>query len=138
MYELMTFNLWSDHIQNTLHVYGTLFLKRTSKKSRFQRSTTKSIFGFGKLDYSNKLSMLSPDKRDMIQKFKFKHGLNGINWFTVDKPSKHKYNTRHHDLLLGETSHSNFQHSFFLNRIVNDWNKCRKIVIKQQASFFFF
>ena len=60
---------------------------------------------------------------DMIQQFKFKHGLNAIlQTYTGVKPSTHTYNTRHHNLLLGETSHSNFRHSFFLNRIVNDWN----------------
>ena len=58
----------------------------------------------------------------MIQQFKFKHGLNVINWYTGDKPSTHKYITRHHNFLLGETGHSNFRHSFFLNRIINDWN----------------
>ena len=128
-FKLLFQSMVRPHLEYGACVWNPFLKKDIQKVEGVQRRATKSVFGLGKLEYDarlNKLNMLSLEERryrgDMIQQFKFKHGLNIINWHTGDKPSTHTYNTRHHNLLLGEINHSNFRHNFFLNRIVNDWN----------------
>ena len=147
MIELPIFSLVRPHLEYAISSWCPYFEKDVNALEKVQRRASKLVHELRHLDYSERLSKLKLTdlktrrvRGDLIQMFKIVNGIeivnftNGINYSSNTKIDNRRYELRRHrQNLTRELVRSCVpRFNFFINRVVNDWNKLPEEIINSR------